>query len=172
MLLAGDEMRRTQRGNNNAYCQDNDISWINWDLEQKNSGLVRFTKTLMSLRKNHKVFRGKEFSKGSYNQNCVPETTWYDSSAKNPTWDKTGRFLAFKLNGMDYDNDFYIASNMDLYDLTITLPALTSGKKWYRVADTSFNTPEDILENEKEELLAEQRRYVLIAGSSIILMSK
>ena len=172
MLLAGDEMRRTQYGNNNAYCQDNEISWINWDFERKNEGLVKFTKELISLRKNHKVFRGKEFSKGSYNQNCVPETTWYDASAKNPNWDKTGRFLAFKLNGMDYDNDFYIATNMDLYDLTITLPALTGDKKWYRVADTSFTAPEDILENGKEELLAEQRRYVLIAGSSIILISK
>ena len=60
----------------------------------------------------------------------------------------------------------------DIYDLTITLPALSEGKKWYRVADTSFSSPEDITESGMEELLREQRRYVLVSGSSIILMSK
>ena len=172
MLLGGDEMRRTQGGNNNAYCQDNEISWFNWNLEQKNNNLVRFTSELISLRKNHSIFRSQEFSNGKNSKDSVPETFWYDANAKNPNWEKSGRFLAFKINGQDYDNDFYIASNMDKYDLTITLPALTGDKKWYRIADTSFNAPEDILEKDKEELLAEQRRYVLIAGSSIILMSK
>jgi glycogen operon protein len=61
---------------------------------------------------------------------------------------------------------------MDMYDLTITLPSLSGGKKWYRVADTAFDSPDDIVEKGSEELLPEQKRYVLIAGATAILMSK
>ncbi|MCQ2586834.1 MAG: glycogen debranching protein GlgX [Treponema sp.] len=172
MLLAGDEMRRTQGGNNNAYCQDNDLSWINWDLENRNSGLVRYTSKLIELRKYHNIFSRKQFFHTVYDKNTVPEISWYDINAKNPDWSKVSRFLGFKLNGQDCDNDFYIATNMDIYDLTINLPALPVGKKWYRVCDTCLDSPEDILDIGSEELLREQKRYVLVSGCSIILMSK
>ncbi|MCR4735530.1 MAG: glycogen debranching protein GlgX [Treponema sp.] len=172
MLLAGDEMRRTQGGNNNAYCQDNEISWINWDLERKNKGLVRFTSELIALRKNHNVFSRVKFFSEKNEKGSMPEITWFDINAKQPEWSKSNRFLAFELSGSDFDDDFYIASNMDLYDLTITLPSLSGNKKWYRVADTSFDSPDDILENGKEEMLAEQRRYVLLSGASVILIGK
>lgn len=172
MLLGGDEMRRTQNGNNNAYCHDNELSWVNWNLAEKNKGLVRFTSLLINLRKNHSVFSRIKFFSDFYEKGEIPEITWYDINAKVPEWNKMGRFLAFRLNGLEVDNDFYVATNMDLYDLTITLPTLPGNKKWYRVCDTSFESPDDILEINKEELLEEQRRYVLISGSSIILMSK
>ena len=172
MLLGGDEMRRTQQGNNNAYCQDNDLSWFDWTLAQKNSGLVDFTSKLIALRKAHTIFRRKTFFQEINDKNGVPEISWYDMGGKVPDWNKTNRFLAFKLNGQDKDNDFYVATNMDIYDLTITLPTLPAGKKWYLVADTGFNSPEDIVDSGKEELLREQRRYVLISNSTIVLMSK
>lgn len=172
MLLGGDEMRRTQNGNNNAYCQDNELSWVNWNLAEKNKGLVRFTSLLINLRKNHSVFSRIKFFSDFYEKGEIPEITWYDINAKVPDWNKMGRFLAFRLNGLEVDNDFYVATNMDIYDLTITLPTLPGNKKWYRVSDTSFDSPDDILEINKEEILTEQRRYVLISGSSVILMSK
>lgn len=171
MMLGGDEMRRTQKGNNNAYCQDNEISWYDWSLADKNEGLVRFTSNLIQLRKNHPVFRRTQFF--GTDKNAAPEISWFDDNAKVLDWSKTNRFLGFKLSGTsDGDDDFYVATNMDIYDLTITLPTLTGNKKWYRVADTSFESPEDITESGNEELLTEQRRYVLIAGSSVVLMSK
>ncbi len=172
MMLGGDEMRRTQNGNNNAYCQDNEISWFNWDLAVKNQGLVRFSSKLIELRKNHPVFRRTSFFTETSNEQNVPEISWYDPFGKVPDWSKTGRFLAYKLDGQNQDNDFYVATNLDLYDMTITLPALAGEKKWYRVADTSFDSPEDILEIGQEELLPAQRRYVLVSGSSVVLMSK
>lgn len=172
MLLAGDEMRRTQKGNNNAYCQDNELSWIDWTLVEKNETLVRFTSRLIELRKKNEVFRRKEFFKDGYDKSENPEIAWYDVNAKNPDWNKQSRFLACKLNGKDSEADFYIATNMDRYDLTLILPNLAGGKKWYRVADTSFESPEDITDSGSEELLREQKRYVLVAGSSILLMSK
>ena len=172
MMLGGDEMRRTQRGNNNAYCQDNEISWYDWNLAIKNKDLVRFVSILINLRKKHEVFRRISFFRDDYERGGIPEISWFDPAAKVPVWDKAGRFLAFRLSGLAVDNDFYIATNMDIYDLTITLPASAGNKKWYRVADTSFESPEDILESGKEELLQEQRRYVLVSGASVILMSK
>ena len=98
---------------------------------------------------------------------------WYDINAKNPDWSKQKRFLAFKLNAADsLDNDFYIATNTDIYDLTINLPAPGEGKAWHFVADTSCTGPEDICQPGNEELLREQRRYVLLAGATVVLMSK
>jgi len=172
MLLGGDEMRRTQLGNNNAYCQDSPISWFDWELAEKNKGLIDFTSKLIALRKAHPIFRRTEFYKDVYDTNSVPEISWYDMNARNPDWEKMNRFLAFKLNGLDADNDFYVATNMDIYDLTITLPALPAGKKWYRVVDTCLESPEDILETGREESLEGQKRYVLVSGCSVILMSK
>lgn len=169
LMLGGDEMRRTQNGNNNAYCQDSEISWFDWNLAEKNKGLVRFTSLMINLRKNHKVFSRKAFFGTS---NSASEIIWFDPSAKTPDWSKLNRFLGFKLTGNDEDNDFYVATNMDIYDLTITLPALSGDKKWYRVVDTSFDSPDDILESGQEELLQEQKRYVLVSGTSVILMSK
>lgn len=180
MLLAGDEIRRTQDGNNNAYCQDNKISWIDWALMEKNDALLRFTKELIALRKNHSVFTRRDFFRDTYEKGNMkePEIIWYNINAKIPDWSKMNRFLAFKLNGNrdgaqeNPDNDFYVAANMDKYDLTITLPNPPEGKKWYLVSDTSFPSPEDIFTEGKEDELREQHRYVLVSGSCIILMSK
>lgn len=176
MLLGGDEMRRTQNGNNNAYCQDNEISWFDWNLVSKNQELIRFTKNLIKLRKNHTVFSRSNFFSNCYEKGQVPEITWFDINAKNPDWTKQKRFLAFKLSGKTgtetVDNDFYIATNTDIYDLTITLPTLQDDKKWYLVADTALSTPEDIFDCDKEELLNEQRRYVLISGATVVLIGK
>ncbi len=189
MLLAGDEMRRTQNGNNNAYCQDNELSWMDWSLAEKNADLVRFTQTLIALRKKHPVFTRTDFFKDHYekasagfagaaggsanNVSFEAEITWCDMNARTPDWTKMDRFLAFMLTGAQTnDKDFYIAANMDRFDLTITLPNPQAGKKWFLVADTSFASPEDIMADGEEEELTEQRRYVLVSGSCIILMSK
>ena len=80
-------------------------------------------------------------------------------NARTPDWTKMDRFLSFMLSGSQAaDNDFYIAANMDRYDLTITLPNPPAGKKWFLVADTSFASPEDIQAEGEEEELTEQRR--------------
>ena len=173
MLLGGDEMRRTQQGNNNAYCQDNEISWFDWNLAIKNAELVRFTKNLIALRRTNNVFSRPHFFNENNTKDSVPEIQWYDMNAKNPDWTKQKRFLAFKLDGSaDSEDDFYIATNTDIYDLTITLPALPDGKKWHLSVDTSLPSPEDIFEPGNEELLREQHRYVLLSGATVVLRGK
>lgn len=174
MFAAGDEFRRTQMGNNNAYCQDNEISWVNWNLEKKNQELFNFTRKAIQLRKMHPVFRRKKFFSGS-----KMEIEWYDASGKNPDWSNMKRFLSFKLVGASVagergepDNDFYVAGNTDIYDVTITLPTLPKGKKWYYVADTSVAGDEGFVDCGKETVLREQQRYVLPSGSFVILIAK
>lgn len=174
MFAAGDEFRRTQMGNNNAYCQDNEISWVNWNLEKKNQELFNFTRKAIQLRKLHPVFRRKKFFSGS-----KAEIEWYDVDGKNPDWSNMKRFLGFKLVGSSVldetgkpDNDFYVAGNTDIYDVTITLPTLSKGKRWYYVADTSVDGEEGFVEPGKETLLREQQRYVLPTASFVILIAK
>lgn len=174
MMIAGDEFRRTQNGNNNAYCQDNEVSWINWNLAEKNEELVAFTRRIIQLRKNHQVFHRETFFSTK-----TPEIEWFDFTGKNPDWSNPSRFLAFMLDGSmcmnddgKYDSDFYVAGNTDIYDVTITLPSPHKGKKWYLAADTSIEGNDCIAEPGKEECIAEQKRYILPAGSFVVLMSK
>lgn len=174
MMTAGDEFRRTQGGNNNAYCQDNEISWIDWDLLSKNSDVFHFTKEMIRLRKNHPVFRRKNFFSIQ-----KPEIEWFDADCKSPDWGKMKHFLGFKISGAGSrhedgtsDNDFYIAANTDIYDITLSLPLPPRGKKWFRVVDTSIEGKDCIATEGNEELLNEQMRYVLPASGFLILMSK
>lgn len=180
MLLAGDEFRRTQKGNNNAYCQDSDISWFDWTLCEKNENLVRFTSKMIELRRNHPIFRRQVFFHGgAYAGGVVPDIMWFDELGRIPDWKKMGRFLSFRLNGSSIgrfdcrpDNDFYCAVNMGIHDVTIIVPPAGRDKMWVRVVDTSYPSPEDIVEPGKEGLLSSQNRYVLLSGSVVLLMSK
>lgn len=174
MMVAGDEFRRTQEGNNNAYCQDNAISWVNWNLLKRNSELVRFTRILIDLRLHHQVFMRDRFFSAS-----MSEIEWFDFNGKALEWNKIKRYLGFMLFGDRCcdeegkpDNDFYIAGNTDIYDITITLPTLGNNRKWHLLADTSVEGDRCITDIGKEELLREQRRYILPSGSFVILIGK
>ena len=178
MLLGGDEFRRGQQGNNNAYCQDNDISWFDWGNCSLNSALVSFTRKAIRLRKDHPVFRRTEFFKGSM-AGKKPDIQWYAADGSNPDWSKISRFLAFRLlgtfdsgAGKISDNDFFIAANTDRQDIMLRIPAITDSRKWYRIADTSIEDETSLLSVENAETLISQDRYVLPASSMLILVAK
>ena len=180
MFLSGDEVRHTQGGNNNAYCQDSDISYFNWNDVQKNAEIYTFCKRLIALRRNHPTFSRHTFLKGSSSgtDTCIADITWHDYDGKVPDWREMKRFLALRLGGafgLDYwpdDADFYIAFNTDIHDLTITLPTASPGKIWYRAVDTSIEGEQSATAAGEEEPLASQDRYVLPANSIIVLLSK
>ena len=174
MFAAGDEFRRTQMGNNNAYCQDNEISWVNWNFAEKNQEFIDFTRKVINLRKAHPVFHRNRFFSDS-----KPEIEWFDIEGKNPDWSEMKRFLAFRVIGSaapdasgNPDMDFYVAGNTDIYDVTVTLPSPGKGKRWFYVADTSVQGEMGFVEPEKEVILPEQQRYVLPSGTFVILMAK
>ena len=178
MMLGGDEFRRSQRGNNNAYCQDNDMSWFDWSQFENNRAIFNFTKKAISLRKNHAVFRRNTFFLGQ-RAGSVPDIQWYNADGSNPDWNDISRFLAFCLFGQycknadgKEDNDFYIAANTDRQDIMVTIPTPLPNKKWYLLADTSDDSENSLMEEEKLEQLREQEHYVIPANSLIILIAK
>ncbi|MBE6350243.1 MAG: glycogen debranching protein GlgX [Spirochaetaceae bacterium] len=180
MILGGDEIRRSQDGNNNAYCQDTLLSWYDWDNLEKYKEEFRFISNVIHFRKNHPAFRRGEFFEGkdhSFNQ--MPDITWFDEKAKLYDWSKNGDFIAFILDGswaeIQYDhddNDFYVMINGSDKDITVTIPPALGNKKWFRVIDTGALYPEDFLVAGEEEMLPNQARYVLQAHSCGILLSK
>jgi glycogen operon protein len=179
MLLAGDELRRTKSGNNNTYCQDNELSWLDWSLKEKNAGLFRFFRLAIQLRNNHIAFRRTEFFDGiDHSGDRVPDILWLDQSGKPIDWKRGSNFLAFYIDGQrselfsDHDDtDFFIICNADYKDVTITIPApSTPDKIWCRCADTSIPSPDDFLEPGHEEAL-DSLVYVLPARSMVVLIA-
>ena len=144
MILAGDELRRTQRGNNNAYCQDNELSWIDWSLAETNAGLLRFWKRIIDFRKRHAVVRKNRFFGGAVNERGMPEVAWHGCRLNCPGWsDPDARVLAFTLAGFNGDADLHVMMNMYWETLEFDLPPL-AGRYWYLAADTAEASPNDI----------------------------
>jgi glycogen operon protein len=134
MFAAGDEVRRTQRGNNNAYCQDNEISWFDWTLVEKNGDLHRFWKRMIGLRKTHQTLRSRQFFAGA-------EVTWHGTKLNSPGWsDPEARALALTLAGVGGGPDLHIMLNMHSASLEFELP----NRSWKKAVDTSQPAPDDI----------------------------
>jgi len=180
MVLGGDEIGRTQMGNNNAYCQDNEISWYDWSLLTKNSGIYRFIKEMIAFRLRHQGFMRPEFytgRDGSYN--AIPDITWFDASGKIPGWDNIGYCMAMRMDGSKSeiladkdDNDFFIMFNAGNKKETFSVCPPLAGKRWVRAVDTALHSPEDILLPGTEKELLNPNRYVVQARSMVILISK
>jgi glycogen operon protein len=174
MILGGDEIGRTQHGNNNAYCQDNEISWYDWSLLEKNKGLFTFVKEMIAFRRRHPSFMRAEFYNGNEDaRNTMPDIAWYNEKGAAPDWDRLGYNLALQINGRkDNDNDFFIMLNAGLDPVIFIIPPAAGNKPWFRVVDTSLPSPHDILPADKEEALAVPNKYKLKARSIAILISK
>ncbi|MDR2479649.1 MAG: glycogen debranching enzyme, partial [Treponema sp.] len=180
MILGGDEIARTQNGNNTAYCQDNGISWYAWTLLEKNRGLYRFVKEMISFRLRHPGFMRPEFYTGrDGNYNAIPDISWFNEKGVAPDWDKIGYCLALQINGRradvlrDKDDaDFFIMFNAGLDPVVFYVTAAGDRKTWFRAVDTSFNSPNDILPAGTEAVLPNQHKYTVKARSMAILISK
>lgn len=147
MLLAGDEVRRTQYGNNNAYCQDNELSWLNWHLAEKHSEIFRFFKHMIAFRKAHACIHNGQFFTGARNARDLPDITWYGCQLYSPGWnDPNSGVLAFTMGGIGEDPDMHVMLNMEMTDLDMAIPAV-AGRQWYRVVDTALPSPADIVES-------------------------
>ena len=180
MLTAGDEVLRTQRGNNNPYCQDNEISWFDWSFTKSNADILTFTQKLIRLRKGHPVFLRSEFLTGAASgDRRKPDICWYNAQGESPDWNQPSAFLAYFLDGSTAetraerdDNSFYIMLNGGGFDITATLCPPPHGKQWYRLIDTSYPAGEDFAEQGLAPLLENQSKYVVLAASAVVLILK
>ncbi len=157
MLLAGDEISRTQQGNNNAYCQDNEISWVNW--KEADQQLLEFTKKLIAIRKKHEAFSRRRWFQGQPIKGAgVEDIAWFLPEGNEMTeehWrNDFAKSLAIYLNGRGIhpvnskgeqikDDSFYIIFNAHHEALDYQLPASKYGKEWITVLDTSKHDEEE-----------------------------
>ena len=152
MLLGGDEIARTQGGNNNAYCQDNEISWIHWAEQQRHRGLQEFTRRLISLRRAHPVFRQSSFLDGDLSTSKLPDVWWFRPDGRKMTrrdWEgAAGPRIGIFLNGSELrmrtprgepvvDDSFLILFNAHYEDIVFTLPPRRFGLHWALELTTS-----------------------------------
>jgi isoamylase len=184
MLLGGDEMLRTQGGNNNAYCQDNATSWIDWTLLAKNAGFAEFCRKLIALRRAHQVLRGRSFLSGAdRNRDGILDVQWFDERLREPGWfDRELRRLAFRLQGCERAlevgaasadaSDLYVVLSAEREALEFALPEPSAGFSWYRAVDTSLAPPDDAAEVGAEIRLDPQDVYVVNPGSAVILVGR
>lgn len=146
MILGGDEIRRTQRGNNNAYCQDNETSWLDWTLRERHSDVFRFFQGMIALRKRHLVLQRRTFFTGSVNARGLADVTWHGCALGAPGWnDPASRVLSYTLGGEGEDEDLHVILNMSDERLSFELPGVP-GRAWHRAVDTARESPDDICE--------------------------
>jgi len=172
MLLAGDEFSRTQQGNNNAYCQDNELSWVDWDQLDENKDLFRFFKLLTAFRKRHSCFRRKKFEvklvKG------MPQMSWHGKQLHKPDWSEQNKVVSLQYI-MDYESaefSIFICFNADSKEHSVELPHLPDQYKWHQKINTYRNPPEDILEDGLETAAANQKKFKIKEFSAVLFTAK
>lgn len=178
MILGGDEFGRTQQGNNNPYCQDNETSWVDWHLAETNAGLLRFFQKIIALRNRHPVFRRSRFLTGQdTNLDQYPDVSWHGLTLDKPDWSGSSRVLAFMLDGSELpsegkDVDFYVALNGDSVRHSFQVPRLNAGKKWFRIIDTGRKSPEDILDEDQSAAEIHGKRCSVLPVAAVVFVSR
>ncbi len=177
MILGGDEFLRTQHGNNNAWCQDNEVSWVDWSLTEKNADFLRFTRMMIALRLRHPALRRKTFL-NNLGTGSPPDILWHGVEPCAPDFSELSHSLAFTLDGRGcdrpgiIDRDLFVALNAFYEPLTFQIPAAPSGRRWRRTVDTALPSPEDIAELDAGPPVPIPSEYRVESRSMIILVSE
>jgi glycogen operon protein len=145
MITAGDEFLRSQHGNNNAYCQDNDLSWLDWSFAPAARAMLRFTRELVLLRKRHPSLRRTRFLNGKSGHKSA-EVQWYGESLEAPDWqDPRACVLCFMLAGVvPQEPALHVMINMASTARLLPLPEAAT-RNWRRIVDTTLTAPDDIV---------------------------
>ncbi|NLX08186.1 MAG: glycogen debranching protein GlgX [Chloroflexi bacterium] len=178
MILMGDEAGRTQCGNNNAYCQDTEISWLNWRLLDQNRSILEFVRKFIAFRRAHPVLRNGYFLRHEdYNNVGCGDISWHGVRVNKPNWSAKSHRLAFMLcgeyakGGLADDDHIYVAMNMHWQNRSYELPPLPEGQRWHLFAYTGdpHNT---IYEPGHEPPLDNQASFSLKSRSVLVLVGK
>lgn len=165
-ILAGDEFGNTQDGNNNVYCQDNEIAWLDWKKLEKDKTFFEYVKQLITLRREYSVLGSEKPLLGIDKTSCgVPDISYHGENAWQIPNQRASRQLGVYYHGTD-GTDCFIAYNMHCEEHKFALPSLSKKKEWYRVfstADESILTEEVVAGNQKETIV-EGRTIVMFVG--------
>jgi glycogen operon protein len=181
MLLGGDELGRTQGGNNNGWCQDNEISWYDWGTVERREDLTDFTRKLIALRRDHPVFRRVQFLEGARHEDSgVPDVWWFRTDGQRMTakdWSGGDPVLGMFLNGEEIrsrtaqgerivDDSFLLLFNAHHEDCLFTLPAVRFGRTW--ALELSTAGPEGV----PGSVCAEALGTVAVVSRSILVFKR
>jgi glycogen operon protein len=176
MFLMGDEMGQTQRGNNNSYCQDNGLSWMNWTLEQSNSEILRFATMMIRFRQANPVLCADAFyQERDYVGSGKADISFHGTQLWAPDFSPGSRCLAFLLCGKHtkgQQNDIYVAMNMYWEGLPYQIPTPSSGVYWRVVVNTSMRKPNDIFEMSEAPSLGDQKEIIVGPRSMMVLVAE
>ncbi|UCC52839.1 MAG: glycogen debranching enzyme, partial [Anaerolineaceae bacterium] len=179
MILMGDEVAHTKQGNNNTYCQDNELSWFDWSQLESEADMFTFVKHCISFRKQHRVLRNRfYFQQRDAINSGYPDISWHGAQAWKPDWSDNSRTLSFMLcgehvpAGKEPDNYIYVAMNMHWENHTLQLPRLPKERQWHLFMDTSLPSGNEICEPGQERLLSDQNQVLSGARSVIILVGR
>jgi glycogen operon protein len=176
MILMGDEMGRSQGGNNNAYCLDHESNWLDWSLLDRNADLFTFVKRCIAFRKAHPVLRNRTAVHPAGEVGAG--VSWHGTRAWHVDWGGHCRTLAFLVAGGPYRDragtaDFvYVAMNAHWESHSFALPALPEPMRWHRFVDTAMTPPGDCSPPGHEPILDEQHHLPVGARSVVILVGK
>ena len=163
MLLAGDEFRRTQQGNNNAYCQDNEISWVDWGLLREHAGLQRFVRMLLRFRTEWPALRLPDFP-------TEKQLQWHGVELQQPDWSHHSHTLAFTLRADEQVDALHMMANAHSEALQFRLPVLPDCG-WRRLLDTARASPDDI-NTAAHALRVDGERYSVSARSVVVVIAR
>ncbi len=171
MILSGDEIGKSQRGNNNVYCQDNELAWFDWSLTESNSDLLRFTQLMIKFRTEQDSLRRDDFYCGEINSRNLPDISWHGCKLNSPGWDDTNaKVLAYTIASFnDKQGDIHVMMNMHYEALDFELPHAEK-LRWYRFVDTALDSPDDISEKSKMKAFNEST-YKVEPYSLVILIN-
>ena len=165
MLLGGDEFRRTQFGNNNAYCQDNEISWFDWDRAESYRDLTRFVRLAISLRQSTPMLQADDYYSGA-------DVEWFDSRGRTPNWSNaSARTLGMHVRDPD-ERSLVAIFHAGTSGVNVILPPPPMNARWHRAADTARPSPQDIVSLDDAVRLDAPDRYAVRGRSVVVLVGK
>lgn len=165
MLLGGDEFRRTQGGNNNAYCQDNETSWHDWNYLEQHREIFRFARGMIAFRRAHPVLSKEQFYADA-------DINWFGAQGGLPGWadPKVKHFACLIHEGKQ--STLYLMFNAGDEAIDFTLPPVAQGTRWHQAVDTARDSPQDLFAAGDELLCSDQQTYRLGSRSSAILLAR
>jgi isoamylase len=168
MLLGGDEIRRTQGGNNNAYNQDNATSWFDWTMTDSNRDMLRYVQRMIAFRRAHRALRRPRFYTGEVNDRGLPDITWHGTRLGSPGFaDPQARALACTIAGLGGEADLHVMMNMFWEPLDFELP-VDPQRAWHVAVDTFAQSPHDI--DDQDDSAPLRRSVCTVQGRSIVIL--
>jgi isoamylase len=179
MILGGDEFLRSQDGNNNAYCQDNEVSWFDWDQAVRNADTLEFFRKAIAFTRRYPILQRRKFFLGSdLDSDQVPDLQWFGPRLDQPGWNDPGqRVLCYRLDGSEEASEagnyiLFLILNAHHETQWVALPPSLRGERWYRIIDTSLPGGQDFADPGQEVLVDPGDHYIANPRSTVVLLGR